>query len=46
VLETGVRQARALALYQGNGFAKIAAFGEYVSSPLSVCLAKQLSLAE
>jgi len=42
VLETGVRQARALSLYERNGFARIAPFGEYVGSPLSVCMAKDL----
>jgi GNAT superfamily N-acetyltransferase len=42
VLETGIRQAAALALYQRGGFSQIEPFGEYVGSPLSVCLAKQL----
>jgi putative acetyltransferase len=42
VLETGERQAEALALYTRAGFARIAAFGEYVGSPLSVCMAKDL----
>ncbi|MFO1512621.1 MAG: GNAT family N-acetyltransferase [Verrucomicrobiota bacterium] len=42
VLETGVRQTAAQALYQRAGFARIAPFGEYVDSPLSLCLAKQL----
>jgi GNAT superfamily N-acetyltransferase len=42
VLETGVRQSEALALYQRAGFSRIAPFGEYVGSPLSVCLAKEL----
>jgi len=42
VLETGIRQTEALALYQRGGFMRIAPFGEYVGSPLSVCLAKEL----
>jgi putative acetyltransferase len=42
VLETGVRQARALSLYERDGFTRIAPFGEYVGSPLSVCMAKDL----
>ena len=43
VLETGVRQMEAITLYERAGFARIAPFGEYVSSPLSVCMAKDLS---
>jgi putative acetyltransferase len=42
VLETGVRQAPALSLYERAGFTRIALFGEYVGSPLSVCMAKDL----
>lgn len=42
VLETGVRQAKAQALYERAGFVRIAPFGEYVHSPLSVCMAKEL----
>jgi GNAT superfamily N-acetyltransferase len=42
VLETGVRQMEAIALYERAGFARIAPFGEYVDSPLSVCMAKEL----
>jgi putative acetyltransferase len=42
VLETGARQPEALALYERAGFARIPAFGEYVHSPLSVCMSKQL----
>jgi GNAT superfamily N-acetyltransferase len=42
VLETGERQAEALALYTGAGFARIPPFGEYVDSPLSVCMEKRL----
>jgi GNAT superfamily N-acetyltransferase len=42
VLETGDRQPDALALYERAGFDRIPAFGEYVDSPLSVCMAKRL----
>ena len=42
VLETGERQPEALALYGRAGFSVIANFGEYVDSPLSVCMAKDL----
>jgi GNAT superfamily N-acetyltransferase len=42
VLETGTRQIAALALYRRAGFADITPFGEYLGSPLSVCLAKDL----
>jgi len=42
VLETGVRQLEAIALYQRAGFSRVAPFGEYVGSPLSLCLAKDL----
>jgi putative acetyltransferase len=42
VLETGVRQHAALALYTEAGFTSIPPYGEYVDSPLSVCLGKDL----
>ena len=42
VLETGDRQHDALVLYERAGFVRIPAFGEYVGSPLSVCMAKAL----
>jgi putative acetyltransferase len=42
VLETGVRQAEALTLYRRAGFVEIPLFGEYVDSPLSVCMEKSL----
>jgi GNAT superfamily N-acetyltransferase len=42
VLETGVRQIEAQALYQRAGFSRIEPFGEYLHSPLSICMAKTL----
>lgn len=42
VLETGERQPEALAVYRRAGFVDIPRFGEYVDSPLSVCLGKTL----
>ena len=44
VLETGVRQAAALALYRATGFQPIPLFGEYCLTPeTSVCLGKDLT---
>jgi putative acetyltransferase len=43
VLETGTRQTEALGLYRQAGFYDIPAYGEYVNSPLSICMAKELS---
>jgi len=43
VLETGIRQPEAIALYERAGFSRIPAFGEYVNSPVSVCMAKDLA---
>jgi putative acetyltransferase len=42
VLETGVRQPEAIALYAAFGYATIAPFGEYANTPLSVCMGKEL----
>jgi putative acetyltransferase len=42
VLETGLRQHAAIALYRGCGFEHIAPFGQYVDSPVSVCMAKTI----
>lgn len=41
-LETGCRQAPALALYTACGYARIAPFGPYVDDPTSVCFEKAL----
>ena len=45
VLETGVRQPDALALYERAGYEPVEPWGEYVDSPLSVCLCKELARA-
>jgi GNAT superfamily N-acetyltransferase len=42
LLETGARQPEAIALYERAGFRTIPLFGEYMNSPLSVCMAKDL----
>jgi len=42
LLETGERQVEALALYRRAGFVRIERFGQYVDSPLSVCMEKRL----
>ena len=43
VLETGIRQGAALALYRATGFHPIPLYGEYVRSPeTSICLGKVL----
>jgi GNAT superfamily N-acetyltransferase len=44
VLETGVRLAPAIRMYEGLGYARIPLFGEYLSSPdTSVCFGKSLA---
>lgn len=42
ILETGVRQPEAIALYEEAGFVSIPPFGEYVGNPISVCFEKKL----
>jgi GNAT superfamily N-acetyltransferase len=42
VLETGVRQVAALRLYHRAGYEPTPPWGEYLDSPLSVCLEKRL----
>ena len=42
VLETGRRQAAAIALYSGAGWRRIPAYGSYVGDPMSVCFGKSL----
>jgi GNAT superfamily N-acetyltransferase len=47
VLETGVRQDAALALYRATGFHPIPLYGEYCLSPeTSVCLGKELGVQD
>lgn len=43
VLETGIYQHEALSLYRRAGFTQVDCWGEYASSPTSICLEKQLS---
>ena len=40
VLETGIYQDKAIALYRRAGFTEVACWGEYASSPTSVCYEK------
>jgi GNAT superfamily N-acetyltransferase len=42
VLETGVYQDAAIALYRGAGFAQVDCWGEYTTSPTSICFEKNL----
>ncbi|TAJ20166.1 MAG: GNAT family N-acetyltransferase [Dehalococcoidia bacterium] len=42
LLETGERQVEAVTLYQRVGFTRIERFGQYVDSPLSLCMEKRL----
>ncbi|MEA2633260.1 MAG: hypothetical protein QOH92_27 [Chloroflexota bacterium] len=42
VLETGIYQDAALALYRRAGFMQIDCWGEYASSPTSICFEKDL----
>jgi putative acetyltransferase len=42
VLETGERQFESVALYRHAGFVEIPRYGEYVDSPLSLCMGKPL----
>ena len=42
-LETGLKQAGAIALYEAAGFAKVNCLGEYASNPMSICFEKELS---
>ncbi|HEV8606835.1 MAG TPA: GNAT family N-acetyltransferase [Tepidisphaeraceae bacterium] len=43
VLETGIRQHQAIILYKRAGFFPIDPFGEYTTSPLSICFARDLT---
>jgi GNAT superfamily N-acetyltransferase len=41
-LETGPEQVEALALYESCGYSYIPPYGEYVGSPVSICMEKAL----
>ena len=45
VLETGLRQPEAIALYTSSGYHAIAPFGHYRDSPLNRCFARRLGPA-
>jgi len=42
VLETGVHQEAAISLYRRTGFTPVDCWGEYASSPTSICFEKHL----
>lgn len=42
VLETGLKQPEAIALYRSSGYTEIPKFGVYRDEPLSVCMGKEL----
>jgi putative acetyltransferase len=42
VLETGIHQEAAISLYRRAGFTRIDCWGEYASSPTSICFEKHL----
>jgi len=42
VLETGLRQPEAIALYESLGYRRREPYGRYRDSPLSVCLERDL----
>jgi GNAT superfamily N-acetyltransferase len=42
VLETGDRQPEAVSLYESSGYERIAGFGHYADSPLSISFEKKL----
>jgi ribosomal protein S18 acetylase RimI-like enzyme len=43
ILETGLAQPEALALYESSGYVSIPGFGHYRESPLNRCLARHLT---
>ena len=45
VLETGLRQPEAIRLYESLGYGRRPPYGRYGSSPLSVCLGRDLGAA-
>jgi GNAT superfamily N-acetyltransferase len=45
VLETGLRQPEAIALYESSGYVRVPGFGYYRDAPLSRCFGKDLRIA-
>lgn len=43
VLETGIKNTEAIALYEASGYFRIPNYGHYAGNPNSVCFAKQAS---
>ena len=43
VLETGLKQPEAIALYESSGYVQVTGFGYYRDSPLSRCFARSLT---
>jgi GNAT superfamily N-acetyltransferase len=46
VLETGLRQPEAIALYESCGYTPVPGFGYYKDAPLSRCFGKELSSSD
>ena len=42
ILETGLRQPEAIALYESSGYTPIPSFGYYKDAPLNRCYARRL----
>jgi hypothetical protein len=42
ILETGLAQPEAIALYESSGYTRIPSFGYYKDEPLNRCFAKPL----
>lgn len=45
VLETGIKQPEAIALYESSGYVRVPGFGHYRDSPLSRCFGKRVTRA-
>ena len=46
VLETGLKQPEAIALYESSGYVRVPGFGYYKDAPLSRCFGKDLRVGE
>lgn len=44
VLETGIHQEAAISLYRRAGFTQVDCWGEYATSPTSICFGKDLAV--